>query len=134
LLNRYARHAEGFAVRIVWAVSIAVVLAGSAAAGDEPFAAHVGPPRYREHSHERAGTTGTARFAAPSVSCKDAGGYVGGNRLRGTPATALSPNPGVFAWDYVGHGKYPNRIFLGFGPDKPRQQPFQPKYDTDPKK
>jgi hypothetical protein len=121
-------------VRTVWSLCVAFVLANAAKADDEPFAARTGPPRCREHTHERAGTTGPARFAAPSVSCKEAGGYVGGNRVRATPGTACAPNPGVFGWDWVGHGKLPNRIFLGFGPDKPHQQPFQPKYDTDPKR
>jgi hypothetical protein len=96
------------------------------------LASQGGPPSCRQHTAERAGTTTPAHFATPSVSCKEAGGWIGGNRLvHSTPGTAITPNPGVFGWDYVGHGKFPNRIFLGFGPDKPRQQPFQPKYNTD---
>src|SRR5262249_2432046 len=131
--NRYARHAEGFAVRAVWSLGVALFLNPSAVAGDEPFAARVGPPRCREHTHERAGTDRGAQHATPSVADKEAGGSVGGNRLRAA-AAGCSPYTGVFGWDYVGHGRLPNRIFLAFGPDKAHQQPFQPKYDTEPKR
>jgi hypothetical protein len=106
---------------------------GSASAGDEPFAARTfGHFFVREHTHERAGTAGSTRYAAPSVSVNETGGYIGGNRLRATPGTAIVPNPGTFGWDYVGFGKYPGRIFLGFGPDRAHQRPFQTKYHTDP--
>ena len=116
-------------------LAVSVFFVAPAAAGDEPFAAHVGPPSCRQHTAERAGVDRTARYTTPSVSCKETGGWIGGNRLvHSTPGTATTPNPGVFGWDYVGHGKFPNRIFLGFGADKPRQEPFQPKYNTDSKK
>jgi hypothetical protein len=120
-------------VRVVWSLGVALLLNPSAVAGDEPFAARVGPPRCREHTHDRAGTTGTARFATPGVSCKETGGSVGGNRVRAAAAGG-SESAGVFGWDYVGHGRAPNRIFLVFGPDKAHQQPFQPKYNTEPKR
>jgi hypothetical protein len=120
-------------VRATWTIGVVLAFVNSAPAGDEPFAARLGPPKCREHTHERAGTDRTAQHAMPSVSDKEAGGYVGGNRVR-TAAAGCSPYTGVFGWDYVGHGRFPNRIFLGFGPDKPLQQPFQPKYDTDPKR
>jgi hypothetical protein len=124
-------------VRTLLGLGLGLIFGIPATAGDDsdPFAARTGPPRCREHTLERAGVTGTARFATPSISPKEAGGWVGGNRLsHGTPATACAPNPGVFGWDYVGHGWYPGRIFLGYGPDKTRQQNFQAKYNTDPKK
>jgi hypothetical protein len=112
-----------------------LVVSLPAAGGDErePISAHTGGPFLcREHTLERAGVSGTARFATPSLASNQAGGWVGGNRLtHGTPATACVPNPGVFGWDYVGLGWHPGRIFLGYGPDKSRQQSFQSKYQTD---
>lgn len=123
-------------MRIVLSTAAVLALAGGGRAGDEkePHAAHTGGPFLcREHTKERAGVTGTARFTTPSINCsRETGGWIGGNRVaHSTPGTACVPNPGVFGWDYVGLGKFPGRIFLGFGPDKKHQQPFQTKYNTD---
>jgi hypothetical protein len=119
-------------VRNAIALGIGLIACTSSTAGDEPFAAHIGGPFLaRPHTPERAGTKGIARFTTPSISPNEAGGYVGGNRLFAPAGTSTTPNPGVFGWDYVGHDRFPGRIFQGFGPDRAHQAAFQPKYRTE---
>jgi hypothetical protein len=66
-----------------------------------------------DHTAARAGMSkSVAPWARPAQSPKEAPGYVGGGRLfgGGTPG----PLDGTFGYDYVGHGLYPHRVFLGF--------------------
>lgn len=71
------------------------------------------------HSLERAGNPQAVKpHAVPSVTPRDAGGYVGGGRLlhnnllaRGPVAVGAVPD-GTFGTDYAGLRVRPNRVFL----------------------
>jgi hypothetical protein len=89
-----------------------------------------------QHSHQSAGTcVSVHKWAIPGIGKHEAGGYVGGSGLiRGTaPGTVAGHFDGTFGWDYVGFGKRPGRVFLGFLYDRPHQTLFYPKYYADRK-
>ncbi len=83
-----------------------------------------------QHTHEaKGGSDRISRYAIPSVESHEAGGYIGGGRVfRGS---AGGPNEGTFGYDYVGFGRRPGRIFLGFFGESAKQQGLLPKYNAD---
>ena len=116
-------------------------VAGSAAVraeDPEPFPARAAVPKHPiPHTEQRAGTDGgPSKRATLSVEPHEAGGWVGGGRnvlrLFGTPAEATRKSgDGTFGWDYVGLGRRPGRIFMGWYNDSPHQTPFLPRYASD---
>lgn len=101
--------------------------------GKEPLASRTTPPIITPvHSMARAGNPQhVAKWAIPGVTPHECGGYVGGGSLlKGRAPYAPGPIDGTFGWDYVGFGRRPGRIFLGFfGPNK-YADPFYPKYEA----
>jgi len=92
---------------------VQVMSAAAGLAGFGPLSAADPPPPSGCHTQQRAGHADcVAWWARPGVGPKQAGGYVGGGCLfRGGPR---GPEDGTWGWDYVGKGKYPGRIFLGW--------------------
>ena len=79
-----------------------------------------------DHTFARSGQSASmSRMARPSLSSREAPGYVGGGRL--IHGDARGPADGTFAYDYVGHGWHPGRVFLGWynSPDAPRSGPYR---------
>ena len=72
------------------------------------------------HTMDRAGKpTYVSRFAVPSVTAKEVGGYVGGGRLHGNrifaKGAAAATGPvfdGTYGTDYAGLHVRPGRVFL----------------------
>jgi hypothetical protein len=125
--------AEGaVAVRTPAVCAIALLACGPAAA-DEPkrFVERTPYPRIPDaHTHANAGTDcGLRKHARPGIEKHEMGGYVGGSGL--VRGEGRGPCEGTFGWDYVGFGRRPGRIFLGFLYDQPRQTLFYPKYNAD---
>ncbi|MFO0935034.1 MAG: hypothetical protein U0798_00780 [Gemmataceae bacterium] len=88
-------------------------------AADEPYSARTPPDKIpREHTHDRAGTSGVARFSQSSIAPRDGFGYVNG---------------ATFGSDYLGMGWRPGRFFPGLLPDGLRPKSFSNKYATDGK-
>jgi hypothetical protein len=104
-------------------ILVAILLAAAGSARAQTTAA--------DHTFARAGQSNVvAPWARPTRTPKEALGYVGGGR----PFPAWSGEgrgllDGTFAYDFVGYGLYPNRVFLGwYGPETGR--PGGP-YQTD---
>jgi len=94
-------------------------------AGDHPWLDRFAqrtpyPHRPIEHSAERAGTPLTvSRFAAPSTTRFDNGGYIGGASIKNNnlcargPGSAIGPvYDGTFGTDYTGVRQHMGRVFL----------------------
>jgi hypothetical protein len=83
------------------------------------------PKRPVENSMARAGNPQSVRSCgAPSITCRDYGGYVGGARVCGNnvcsygPGSATGPiRDGVFATDYAGLRCNLGRLFLAASAD-----------------
>jgi len=81
-------------------------------------------------SHRRAGNPQeVSRFAASRYREAFTGGQVGGGCLFRKGECAGEPQ-GTWGWDYVGLGRRPGRIFLGWCGDRKHQEPAA-KYATD---
>ena len=101
-----------------WTILI-VALSAIPATAEEPFPARTPPDRIpREHTHERAGTVGTTKYAQPSIGRFDGFGYVNG---------------ATFGSDFVGFGWRPGRLFPGLWPDGRKQKSYSDHYATDGK-
>jgi hypothetical protein len=86
-------------------------------------------PPSGDHTMHRAGyPRQVAWWAVPGRTGKVTGGQVGGGALRG----GLPPGPGDGTWgyDYVGHGRWPHRVFLGWAPAE-RERPGIGPYATE---
>lgn len=83
-----------------------------------------------DHTHSRAGNPlSIAPWAKPAVTCRYLGGYVGGGCLRHGEGRDLERD-GTWGLDYVGRGRWPQRIFLGWCHDRCKQ-PKNGTYQTD---
>lgn len=99
-----------------WSIVIIVLTAGSALATD-PFPARTPADRIpREHTHDRAGTTGTAKYLQTGIGRFDGFGMVNGT---------------TFGSDFVGFGRRPGRLFPGLWPNGRTAKSFSNKYATD---
>ena len=99
-----------------WSIVIIVFTAGSAPATD-PFPARTPADRIpREHTHERAGTTGTAQYLQTGIGRFDGFGMVNGT---------------TFGSDFVSFGRRPGRLFPGLWPNGRTAKSFSNKYATD---
>ena len=106
--------------------AVALVALSGAAAGQERFVERTPLPKNPvPHTLERAGNpAGVSRFAIPSVTSRDVGGYVGGGKLignnvfaKGSSAATGPVMDGTFGTDYAGFKVRPNRVFLAASPD-----------------
>lgn len=95
-----------------------VLLAAVPVYAADPFPARTGPDLIpREHTHERAGTSGSpAKYAQPGVGRFDGFGIV---------------NNATFGSDFVGLGRRPGRLFPGLWPDGRKPKSFSKNYATD---
>jgi hypothetical protein len=123
----------------VWSV-VVCGLCGSGALGQDGTRFVERAPFQRNqpvHTQERAGdTTGVRPHAAPSVTFRDVGGYVGGARLlhnnvfaRG--AVTGPTTDGAYGTDYAGFHVRPGRVFLAASADPSVGVPFSRGYHTD---
>lgn len=113
----------------------AVLLVGGAAAADEPDADRTHRfPSTAVHTTERAGhPQAISRWAVPSRSPHHGGGYVGGGKLSLFAAHRDGRDPhteGTWGWDFVGRGRRPGRVFLGWWHGRPHEPAAAP-YRTD---
>jgi len=72
-----------------------------------------------DHTFARAGQSNViAPWARPTRTPKDAPGYIGGGRpFPAWSGEGRGPLDGTFGYDFIGYGRYPNRVFLGwYGP------------------
>ncbi len=102
-------------------VAVVVSSLGSSAFAQERFVERTPLPWHPAgHTMERAGNpTLVKAHAVPSMTARDAGGYIGGGKLFGnrvfakgsTAATGPVAN-GTFGTDYAGFHVRPNRVFL----------------------
>lgn len=124
-------------------------LAGGARAGDPPSPYSCGcseswldrfvqrtprPCRPAAHTMQRAGyPQQISRCAAPSLSCRDYGGYVGGAKLFHGPNSLTASGPmsgngpqyhGTYGTDYGGLHGHLARVFLAPSDDPCRGYPF----------
>ena len=70
----------------------------------------------RTHTHERAGTTGSAQYTQTGIGRFDGFGYVNGS---------------TFGSDFVGFGRRPGRLFPGLWSNGRTAKSFSDKYATD---
>lgn len=120
-------------MRTLAAFALVTAACGSSVAEEkEPFAArttmfHI-PAR---HTPEGTGTVKPySRLATAGVTRFETGGYVGGGKL--VRGDGPGVQDGTYGWDYVGFGRRPGRIFLGYFHDAPsHQMPFLPKYNAE---
>jgi hypothetical protein len=99
-----------------WIVIVVLVSAATAVASD-PFPQRTPADRIpRAHTHERAGTVGTAAYTQTGIGRFDGYGYVNGN---------------TFGTDFVGFGRRPGRLFPGLWPNGRFGKSFSDKYATD---
>lgn len=85
-----------------------------------------------QHTHEATRTVNpVGKHAVPGIERHETGGYVGGGKL--VHGEGRGPTDGTFGWDYVGLGRRPGRVFLGwFNNDSTKRQgTFLPKYNSD---
>ena len=101
-----------------WTV-LFIALTAIPAKAEDPFPARTGPDLIpREHTHERAGTAGVAKFTQPSIGRFDSFGMVNG---------------ATFGSDFVGFGWRPGRLFPGLWPEGRKSKSYSDKYATDGK-
>lgn len=96
-----------------------MVLLGTAAmaSASDPFPQRTPADRIpREHTHERAGTIGSATYLQTGIGRFDGFGMVNGN---------------TFGSDFVGFGRRPGRLFPGLWPNGRTTKSFSNKYATD---
>lgn len=102
-------------------VLVALLAAATAHARDwERFVQRTPPRPQVPHTMDRAGNPLAVKpHAVPSVTARDAGGYVGGARLhgnnvfaRGAGAAKGPLRDGTFGTDYAGLHVRPGRVFL----------------------
>ena len=99
-----------------WTLFALAYTAGTLAAAD-PFPARTPPDLIpRDHTHERAGTAGTAKYAQSGMSRFDGLGYVNG---------------ATFGSDFVGFGRRPGRLFPGLWPDGRTVKSYSKNYAAD---
>jgi hypothetical protein len=110
---------------------VSLVVAPAWAEEKEPFPARTTQMTHNmQHTHERAGTVKQfSKFAIGGIGSHEAGGYIGGGKL--VHGEGKGPLDGTFGWDYVGLGRRPGRIFLGWFHDSPKQGEFLPRYNTE---
>jgi hypothetical protein len=101
-----------------------------------------GKPDGRVHTYERAGYSGPdclRRHTQPSKEPHYLAGYVGGgsllrkHRLGGGPEPGPAMSEGTFGWDYVGLGRFPKRIFLGWSNSRYYRHLIPGPYDQGPR-
>ncbi len=127
------------AVGLVAPVAVGWLLSAGSGAAQERFAERTFLPRKPpEHTQERAGNPASvAWWAQPGVGPHEAGGYIGGGRLRGNAplsksAGGLGPTEtGTLGWDFVGFGRRPGRVFLGASPEGGKDRDYARGYRTD---
>ena len=116
---------------------LALSLAPAGRADDRPFLQRMAertpmPHAFIDHSMERAGNPqSVSRHAAPSVTCRDHGGYLGGASIRNNnllargPGSAVGPvQDGTFGTDYTGFRAHLGRVFLAPSNDPSQGRPI----------
>jgi hypothetical protein len=100
----------------IWSIMMFVLTTGVAVAADPIPARTPADLIPRSHTHERAGTTGTAQYLQTGIGRFDGFGYVNGS---------------TFGSDFVGFGRRPGRLFPGLWPNGRFGKSFSDKYATD---
>ena len=99
-----------------WSFITCLLTTGTAVASDPIPARTPADVIPRTHTHERAGTTGQAKYTQTGIGRFDGFGYVNGS---------------TFGSDFIGFGRRPGRLFPGLWPNGRTAKSFSDKYATD---
>ncbi len=121
-------------MRVRAAVGVTLLLCGTATAEEPDTDRTHRFPSTAVHTHERAGNPqAVSRWAVASRSSNHAGGAVGGGKPSWFASRRdgdIAPTEGTWGWDFVGLGRRPGRVFLGWWQGRPHEPAAAP-YRTD---